>query len=392
MAMATAVRMPGLGQTSDQLRLIAWLKAEGDTVAEGEPLFEAESDKAVHEVEASSAGTLLRVLGEPEEMIAVGTVIAWLGEPGDEIPEVAPVYASAAGPPSAVPLPTPLRPPAPAPAAVATAAPPVDGGGRIAATPVARRMAREHGVELAGMIGTGPNGRIESRDVMTALAGGGLVPDAAADEPVPAYRQVIAQRLVRSTAVPQFSVSRTIDARAALARAAQTDGATLTHVLLQALSAALDEFPRVNRVWIDDGPRFRQFAQASIGLAIASDDRLIVATVSEAHRLQLSELARTVRETVRQGREGRLSGSASVAAPISLSNLGMYGIDHFEAIVDPDQTAILAVGRVVERPVAIEGEVVVIPQMTLTLTVDHRVVDGAEAGSFLAAVCGLLEY
>jgi pyruvate dehydrogenase E2 component (dihydrolipoamide acetyltransferase) len=380
--MATAVRMPALGQTSDQLRLVAWLKAEGDTVAEGEPLFEAESDKAVHEVEASSDGTLLRVLGELDQNISVGTVIAWLGEPGYEIPEIAPAYPSAAAP--------------------------ADRPGRVAATPVARRMARERGVDLAALIGTGPNGRVESRDVLAAAAAGtgsatagsaepalaepDAVLDGAADEPVPAYRQVIAQRLVRSASVPQFSVSRTIDARLALARVAETDGATLTHVLLQAMSAALDEFPRVNRVWIEEGPRFRQFAQASIGLAIASDERLIVATVSEAHRLQLAELAQTVRETVRQGREGRLSGSASVAAPISLSNLGMYGVDRFEAIVDPDQTAILAVGRVVESPAAIEGEVVVIPQLTLTLTVDHRTVDGAEAGSFLAAVCGLLEH
>jgi len=397
--MATPVRMPALGQTSDQLRLMAWLKAEGDAVAEGEPLFEAESDKAVHEVEASSDGTLLRVLGEVDAMITVGTVIAWLGEPGDEIPDTPPAYLKAGAAP---PVPAAV----PAPAAAATTVPTSDAGGRVAATPVARRIAREHGVELAAVTGTGPNGRIESRDVLAAAgarsapAGAGepasaepnAAPEGATDEPVPSYRQAIARRLVRSTSVPQFSVSRTIDARVALARVAEAAGATLTHVLLRAMSAALDEFPRLNRVWIDEGPRFRQFTQASIGLAIASEDRLVVATISDAHRVQLPELAQTVRETVRQGREGRLSGAASVPAPISLSNLGMYGVDRFEAIVDPDQTAILAVGRVVERPAAVDGQVVVIPQLTLALTVDHRTVDGAEAGSYLAAVCGQLEY
>jgi pyruvate dehydrogenase E2 component (dihydrolipoamide acetyltransferase) len=397
--MATPVRMPALGQTSDHLRLVAWLKAEGDAVAEGEPLFEAESDKAVHEVEASADGTLLRVLGELDQMISAGTVIAWLGEPGDEIPET--------------PLADAKSDAAPADAKVdaATGAAKVDSvpgaaPARVAATPVARRIAREHGIELATVTGTGPNGRIESRDVLAAAGSGSApvgvlepasaqlngAPEGATDEPVPSYRQMIARRLVRSVSVPQFTVSRTIDARVALARVADVDRATLTHVLLQAMSAALDEFPRVNRVWIDEGPRFRQFTHANVGLAIASEDRLVVATISDAHRLRLSELAQTVRETVRQGREGRLSGAASVPAPVSLSNLGMYGVDRFEAIVDPDQTAILAVGRVVERPVAIDGEVVVIPQLTLSLTVDHRTVDGAEAGSYLADVCGHLEH
>jgi len=398
--------MPALGQTSDQLRLIAWLKAEGDTLHEGEPLFEAESDKAVHEVEASSDGTLLRILGEIDEMIAVGTVIAWLGEPGEPVPDVAPAYVKAGSASSpAVPSPAPAAAAAavvPAPAVAASTAD--AAAGPVPATPVARRMAREHGVDLKAVIGTGPNGRIESRDVLTAAGeASGEAPEPAdaettpgpagsRDEPVPSHRQVIAQRLARSTAVPYFSVSRTIDARVAMARVAEAQGATLTHVILQAMSAALDDFPRVNRVWLEQGPSFRQFTQANVGLAIASDDRLVIATIPEAHRSPLEELALTVRETVQQGREGRLSGAASVPAPISLSNLGMYGVDHFEAIVDPDQTAILAIGRVVERPAAIDGEVVVVPQLALTLTVDHRTVDGAEAGSYLAAVCDHLEH
>jgi pyruvate dehydrogenase E2 component (dihydrolipoamide acetyltransferase) len=391
--------MPALGQTSEELRLVAWLKAEGDAVAEGEPLFEAESDKAVHEVEASSDGTLLRLLGELDEMITVGTVIAWLGEPGEEIPDTPPDHVKAGAPP---PPATPPLAPASSPAPAAR----VEGGTSVTATPIARRMAREHGIDLATLTGTGPNGRIESADVLAEVGNGSArasvaepspaeltpAPEGTTDELVPSHRQAIAGRLERSTSVPHFSVSRSIDARPALARVAKADGATLTHVLLQAMAAALDEFPRVNRVWIDEGPSFRQFSQANVGLAIASEDRLVVATISDAHRLELPELAQTVRETVRQGREGKLSGAASVPAPISLSNLGMYGVDQFQAIVDPDQTAILAVGRVIERPVAIDGKVAVIPQLELTLTVDHRTVDGAEAGSYLADICGRLEH
>jgi pyruvate dehydrogenase E2 component (dihydrolipoamide acetyltransferase) len=197
--------------------------------------------------------------------------------------------------------------------------------------------------------------------------------------------------LSRAAAVPQFSVSRTIDARHALAEAAQVDGATLTHVLLQAIATALVNFPRLNRVWVEQGPSFRQFTDVNVGLAIAAEDRLVVATIRDAHRLELSQLAHTMRETVLQAREGRLSASAGAPAAISLSNLGMFGVDSFEAIVDPDQTAILAVGRVVERPAAIDGGIVVVPQLDLTLTVDHRTVDGAEAAQYLAAVCAALQ-
>lgn len=386
--MVSPVRMPALAQTSDELRLIAWLKAEGETVAEGEPLFEAESDKATHEVEATVSGTLLRVLCEPDQEIEVGTILAWVGEPGEQVPELeasAP-RSDATGSPRTAPGATTETA---EDAAEATGH--RERTGRVLATPVARTLAREHGLDLAQIRGSGPGGRVERRDVLDAIGRAERQTDDSQGDPVPGPRQAIAQRLIRATHVPQFSVARTIDARQALQRVAQTDGATLTHLLLREIAVALEQFPRVNRVWVEDGPRFMQIPQANVGLAIASADTLIVATIPEPHRLSLEELAQTTRRAVEQGRAGRRAGVFSGPAAVTLSNLGMFGIDRFQAIVDPDQTAILAVGRVVERPAVTDEGIIAVAQLDLTLTVDHRALDGADAARFLSAICVQLE-
>jgi pyruvate dehydrogenase E2 component (dihydrolipoamide acetyltransferase) len=343
--------MPALGQTSDELVLVAWLRAAGDQVAEGEPLLEVETDKATLEVEAALSGTLLAVVCEAGRTVTAGTVVGWIGEPGEQIPEEEEAPAR-----------------------------------KVLATPAARTLAREQGVDLAGLTGSGPDGRIERRDVLAATDQAEQPADA-----VSANRQAIARRLVRSTAIPQFSVSRTIDARRALAGAAAVPGATLTHVLLQAVAAALRAFPSLNRVWADDGPTFRRVEGAAVGLAIATDDNLVVATIPEPDLSSLADLAETTRRVVDEARGGRLVAGFSGPAAVTVSNLGMFGIDRFEAIVDPDQTAILACGRVVERPAITADGIVAVAQLELTLTVDHRTVDGAEAARFLAAVCAELE-
>ncbi len=353
--MATPVRMPALGQTSDELVLLAWLRTAGEPVSEGEPLLEVETDKATLEVEAAVSGTLLAVVCEAGQTVTAGTVVGWIGEPGEQIPEQQ------------------------VPAGKALA-------GKALATPAARTLARERGVDLAGLTGSGPEGRIERRDVLAAGDQAEVAEDA-----VSANRQAIARRLVRSTAIPQFSVSRTIDARQALARAAAVPGATLTHVLLQAVAAGLRAFPAVNRLWADDGPRFRRVDGAPVGLAIAANDNLVVATIPEPDLSSLADLAETTRRVVDEARGGRLVAGFSGPAAVTVSNLGMFGIDRFEAIVDPDQTAILAAGRLVERPAVTADGIVAVAQVELTLTVDHRTVDGAEAARFLAAVCTALE-
>lgn len=386
--MATPIRMPALAQTSDELRLTAWLKTEGEQVTEGEPLFEAETDKAELEVEATASGTLLRCLAGPGETVSTGTVVAWVGHPGEDIPQAVPGVPGAVAGPGRAPAAVSPSPGVSAPASV----PATDSSSRLPATPAARVLARERGIDLAQVTGSGPGGRIERRDVLVAVGGAG--PPRADDgttDAVPPHRRAIVARLARAATVPQFTVSRTVDARPALARAAGLDGVTLTHVLLQAAAAALRAMPYVNRVWLDDGPRFLRLAHCHVGLAIAADDNLIVATIPEPDRLSLEELALTTRRAVDEGRRGRLSAVFTAPAAMTVSNLGMFGVDRFEAIVDPDQTAILAAGRAVERPAVTADGIAAVPQLDLALSVDHRTVDGAAAARFLAAVCAELE-
>ncbi|MFY9773891.1 MAG: dihydrolipoamide acetyltransferase family protein [Trebonia sp.] len=386
--MATPVRVPALAQTSDELRLTAWLKTEGEQVTEGEPLFEAETDKAELEVEATASGTLLRCLTGPGETVSIGTVVAWIGQPGEDIPQAVPGVPEAAATARRVPATVSPSPGVASPASVSA----TDSSPRLPATPAARALARERGIDLAQVTGSGPGGRIERRDVLAALdSASPRRADDGTTDVVPPHRRAIAARLSRAATVPQFTVSRTVDARSALARAAGLDGVTLTHVLLQAAAVALRAMPDVNRVWLDEGPRFLRLEHCHVGLAIAADDNLIVATIPEPDRLGLEDLVLTVRRAVDEGRRGRLSAVFTAPAAMTLSNLGMFGVDRFEAIVDPDQTAILAVGRAVERPAVTADGIAAVPQLDLALTVDHRTVDGAAAARFLAAVCAELE-
>lgn len=386
--MATPIRVPALAQTSDELRLTAWLKTEGEQVTEGEPLFEAETDKAELEVEATASGTLLRCLAGPGETVSIGTVVAWIGQPGEDIPQAVPGVPEAAATARRVPATVSPSPGVASPASVSA----TDSSPRLPATPAARALARERGIDLAQVTGSGPGGRIERRDVLAALdSASPRRADDGTTDVVPPHRRAIAARLSRAATVPQFTVSRTVDARSALARAAGLDGVTLTHVLLQAAAVALRAMPDVNRVWLDEGPRFLRLAHCHVGLAIAADDNLIVATIPEPDRLGLEDLVLTMRRAVDEGRRGRLSAVFTAPAAMTLSNLGMFGVDRFEAIVDPDQTAILAVGRAVERPAVTADGIAAVPQLDLALTVDHRTVDGAAAARFLAAVCAELE-
>lgn len=386
--MATPIRVPALAQTSDELRLTAWLKTEGEQVTEGEPLFEAETDKAELEVEATASGTLLRCLAGPGETVSIGTVVAWIGHPGEDIPQAVPGVPGAVAGPGRAPATVSPSPGVASPASVSA----TDSSPRLPATPAARALARERGIDLAQVTGSGPGGRIERRDVLAALdSASPRRADDGTTDVVPPHRRAIAARLSRAATVPQFTVSRTVDARSALARAAGLDGVTLTHVLLQAAAVALRAMPDVNRVWLDEGPRFLRLAHCHVGLAIAADDNLIVATIPEPDRLGLEDLVLTMRRAVDEGRRGRLSAVFTAPAAMTLSNLGMFGVDRFEAIVDPDQTAILAVGRAVERPAVTADGIAAVPQLDLALTVDHRTVDGAAAARFLAVVCAELE-
>lgn len=363
--------MPPLGTTSDELRIVEWLKAEGEEVALGEPILAVETDKATLEVEAATAGTLLNIVRQAGAVVEVGEVVAYIGAPGEPVPTQDEAAPSSAVEARAVPSPSERAP-------------------RVAASPAVRRLAEERGIDLARVSGSGPGGRIEKADVLAVLesapAGGELLSP---------HRQALARRLSRSAAIPQFSVGVTVDmTRAADLLVREREGApglTYTHLLLQAIGATLRAQQAMNVVWVDDGPRRRSLDRADVGLAVAGEDALLVVTIPEPDRLSLGELVDVCERAAAEARAGRLSGRFSALTSVTLSNLGMVGVDRFTAVVDPDQTAILAAGAVVERPGSVAGAVGLVPQLELTLTADHRVVDGVVAGRFLAELRALLE-
>lgn len=442
--MSREIRMPALGQVSDELLIVRWLKNEGDSVKLGEPLLEIETDKATLEVEAAEAGTLLQITKREGETVEVGTVIAVVGKPGEKIQSTkieavqaaAPVTAAEAiiGAPGkvlAVPTARLLARENGIDITEISGTGPngliekrdvqaiIDQKREVKITPVARQMAREHNIDLAQVSGTGPNGRIEKRDVesliqpvepsapvpLSSLTGLPLVAGVGGenhlqegDIPVPKHRQIIAQRLTQSvTTIPQIRLTMTanmLQPRAMLTaqRAAGLPKLSYTHLILRAVAAALRAYPRMNSLWINDGPRLHPLQRADVGLAIASEDNLLVATIPEPDRTSLTQLVRSTDEAIERGRRGTLSQIDLNPAAITVSNLGMYGVDDFEAIVDPSQTAILAVGRVAEQVVVIDGGIRVAPLMNLSLTVDHRVADGALAAQFLNRIREELEH
>lgn len=354
--MAQPIRMPPLAETTDEVRIVGWLKAEGDKVRAGEPLLEVETDKATLEVEAAAGGSLLRILHGAGSTVSVGAVVGWIGEPGEEPP----------------------APPDQAPVAA-----------RAAASPAVRRLAHEHGIDLSRVRGSGPGGRIEKADVEALIERAETV-----GAPVSRHRRALARRLARSTAVPQFSLAVTVDMTRAAERLEREQGFTYTHLLLRAIAASQRSHPALNRVWVEDGgPCLRPLQRADVGLAVVDEDdeQLLVVTVPEPDRLEPAELVGHVERAVAEARASRVSARYRQPAAVTLSNLGGVGVERFTAIVDPDQTAIVAAGAVALRPGVVEGAVRPVLQLELTLTADHRVVDGVAAGRFIAAVRTHLE-
>jgi pyruvate dehydrogenase E2 component (dihydrolipoamide acetyltransferase) len=368
--------MPSLGQTTDELRIVTWLKVEGDLVTVGEPILEVETDKAVLQVESSYAGILLKALRRVDEVVLAGEAVAWIGQPGEAVEGSTPAQ--------------PITPPAATPSTPATP----KGGEQVLATPVARKLAKDHGIDIAAVRGSGPGGRIEKKDVETLIIA--ALPKA--DEPietevaVPRHRQIIAQRLSHSVqTIPKITLNVTVNMQTAQAFiAAQRNnginGLKVTHLLLRAVSRALRVQPHMNRLWKSDGPAYRQLNRANVSLAVASEENLIVATIPEPDQLELASLVRMADEVIARAREGILSQADTAPAAITISNLGMYRMDSFDAIIDPDQSMILAIGQIADQVAAINGGIHIVPQMALSLAVDHRVADGAAAAQFLNAI------
>jgi pyruvate dehydrogenase E2 component (dihydrolipoamide acetyltransferase) len=381
--------MPSLGQTSDESRIVAWLKSEGDNVAAGEPILEVETDKAILQIESTDSGTVLSILRPAGDLVQAGQPIAYVGRPGETLP------ASAFAPALRAEDATGAKDDETAPSGRSATT-----GEPVLATPVARKLAKDHGIDVRRIRGSGPGGLIEKRDVQAfidARVDERATPVAPVDIPVPRHRQIIARRLTRSIqTIPQITLNMTARMRAALAlvsaqRAGGLAGLTATHLIMRSVARMLRAQPHMNRLWHEEGPTYRQLVRTDVGLAVANDDNLLVATIAEPDRLDWPGLVRISDQAIRRARGGTLAQADTAPTAIAISNLGMHGVDSFGAIVDPDQSMILAVGRIVDQPIAIDGGIHILPQMTLSLTVDHRIADGVAAAAFLGAIRDDLE-
>jgi pyruvate dehydrogenase E2 component (dihydrolipoamide acetyltransferase) len=387
---ANEVKLPRLGQGMEAGTITRWLKSEGDQVAKGEPLFEVDTDKVTQEVEADFAGVLLKItLAEGEA--PVGQTIAWIGEPGEEIKEAPKQEAPKAE-----------APPAPKQEVSGTEVPDTSSsnGGRVKASPLARRIAREKGIDLHQLRGTGPEGRIIAEDVEKAKSSTAPAPAAVpAGEiesvPLTNLRKTIARRLTAAWQAPVFQLTVSADmtrANELVARAREMNPdvrITVTDVLTKVCAQALMRHRDVNVQYTDDA--LLKFPTANVGIAVAAPQGLVVPVVRSAERLSLAELAQTRGDVVGRARDGKLTAQDMEDGTFTISNLGMFGIEQFVAVINPPQAAILAVGATVDTPVVKDGAVVVRPMMTMTLTVDHRAVDGADGADFLRTVKQFVE-
>jgi pyruvate dehydrogenase E2 component (dihydrolipoamide acetyltransferase) len=398
--MAISVVMPALEMAQETGKLLTWRKKEGQATVKGEPLLEIETDKAVVEVEASADGILAGVRSHEGDVVAVGAVIAWILQPGESLPAEA--SASALTTPSARAVTAPASvPPAPVASAKGSAAASTDAAPKI--SPKARRLAKEHGVDISLIHATRPDGVISTEDVLAYVAAAGAqspAPSASAttSEPLGPIARIMAERTTQSwTTVPHFFVTRELDATAivALQKQAATDseksGATrptINDVLIALVARSLAKHPRLNSSW--SGDTIRANPDINISVAMAVKDGVVGAVINNADKTALSQIAAQRRELSERAKAGKLRPADITGGTFTISNLGMFDVDSFTAIITPPQAAILAVGKIVDRVVAVDSQAVIRPILNLTLSSDHRVVDGARAAEFLNALAGAI--
>ena len=380
--MAISVVMPALEMAQETGKLLAWRKKEGDRVTKGEPLLEIETDKAVVEVEAPGDGILAGVTADVGAVVPVGQTIAWLVAPGEKPPAMAVTAAPAARASS-----SPQR--TSAGAAVQATEQRVAVAPQI--SPKARRLAKELGVDISKIRGTGHEGTITSEDVQTLAQGEG----AAAPPGMELLSQVgrlMAERTTQSwTSVPHFFLVRDVDCGelvAAQTRFSQEmekthdPAPTITDVLISLLAKVLVKHTRMNSSWTGEG--IRSNPEINVSVAMAVNDGVVGAVIHKANTAKIAQISMLRRELTERARAGRLRPADITGGTFTLSNLGMYKVDAFSAIITPPQAAILAVGSISDRVVPVDGKPAIRPTMTMTLSSDHRVVDGARAAEFLS--------
>ncbi len=394
--MATDVIMPALGMAQEKGTLVNWLKAEGDSVKKGEPLMEVETDKATVEVEAPASGILADVTAAAGDEIAVGKKIAEILSPGETTSKAGAVK-------TAVTPPKPAKAPKAAPSVGATGRSPlpaVSVHGRIAASPAARRIAKEKNIDLVSLTGSGPEGSVVAED---ALRASGTPAAAPAGPPrvketvqPSAMRRIVGQRMSKSKqSAPHFYVGMDVDMSAVdqRRREAKEKGEriipSINDFILSAAARALRDFPSLNAAFTAQGIQI--FSDINIGMAVALEEGLVVPVIRNADRLSLQDMATQSKELAEKAQKKKLFPLDYEGGTFTVSNLGMLGVDSFVAIINPPQCAILAVGRVAPRAVPEGEKIAVRPMMTMTLSADHRIVDGAIAARYLQEVQRLLQ-
>ncbi len=414
--MATEVKLPRLGQGMESGTIVRWLKAEGEQVAKGEPLYEVDTEKVTQEVEAEADGVLLKIAVQEGE-VPVGVTVAFIGQEGEAVPEsssgngAGPAEAAPAGAerPAEAPAREPEREEGRAAAARAAETQPAPAAesrtdGRVKASPLARRIARERGIDLAQVRGTGPEGRIVAEDVERAEAQpapAAPAPAVAAGEvevvELTAIRKTIARRMTEAWQAPVFQISMSADMTRANAVRAQLverlrDGEakpTVSDLLTKASAAALMRHREVNATF--HGDSIQLHPAAHVGMAVATDRGLVVPVIRDADRRTIQEIAQARVDVVGRARSAKLRQEDLDGGTFTVSNLGMFGVEQFVAVLNPPQVAILAVGATEEKPVVRDGDLEILPLMTLTLTCDHRALDGAVASEFLGTLRAYLE-
>jgi pyruvate dehydrogenase E2 component (dihydrolipoamide acetyltransferase) len=411
------VIMPSMGADMTEGTIAKWLMAEGDKVSRGDKLAEIETDKTVVEMEAYAEGLLRKIVIDEGSLVQVGTVIAFIGDADDEIPEVAAPAAQdekapEAATPAAAPTPAPVQQAAPTPAPAASTSAPVvvaAPGGRVKASPIARKIAEEKGINIAAVTGTGPGGRITKSDVENftpspafAASGGGRSPVVmdGSDTPLSSMRQAIARVTVKSkTESPHYYVTHNINMgpamtfRAQLNEAIVDDGdrVSVNDMILKAVATALLKHPKWNSFF--DGDKLIGHSDINLGVAIALEEGLIVPAVIGIQNMSLIEISRAVRDLGKRarGEGGALTQAEMTQGTFGTSNLGMFGTDSFSAIIVPPNAGIIAVGAIKDVPVVKDGNIVPGKMMNATISADHRVGDGAEAAILMGEFQKTLE-
>ena len=425
--MATDVLMPRLSDSMEEGTVLKWIVQPGGEVKRGEPLVEIETDKANMTYEADTDGVLIEVLAQEGETLPIGQVIARIGEAGEKPVSSEQAVSGDEAPaeePEPEPEPEPTGEPMPPREREPARAAAGDGNGRVKASPVARRMAREMGVELAALEGSGPGGRIVKADVEAAAKGGGVqvqerpaeqtapAPTPETPHPTPAavdgakgevriqeltrLQRTVSRRMAESKATaPEFQLHVEIDMSLAVELRARlkevSDPApSFNDMVVKAAAMALREFPRANGAYRDG--QWELYSRVNVGVAVAAQEALVVPTVFDADQKSLGQIAREARELIGKVRDGTITPPELGGGTFSVSNLGMYGIEHFTAIINPPQAAILAVGALKKKAVVDEsGRIVARDMMGATLICDHRILYGADAAEFLARIRALLE-